>query len=263
MSSSFRYIILGCGGSDGVPQIGCKCDTCTSTDPRNKRTRASIMIVSPQINLLVDTSPDLRWQALQNNITAIDGVLYTHAHFDHIAGINDVKCLSRTRAPIPVFADNDTAQSLLHTFGYMFEKNKTLYRALMHLNIFDGPFCIKDVTITPFPQQHVTCTSYGFRFGNLAYSTDVCEFTEVAYKILDGVDIWIIDCMRYCHAPTHCNFEKTLQLVAKVKPKLAILTHMAHDIQYSEISKLLPPNIIPGYDGMEICYKPQLVYDTK
>ncbi len=249
---NMKCTILGCGGSNGVPQIACSCYVCSSNDSRNKRSRSSILIESPKATLLVDTSPDLHAQALKNNIITLDGVIYTHCHFDHVGGIDDIRQLVLGKQPIPGFMDPVTAKIMNMRFDYIFSQLTKHYKPLLNLNIFHGSFSFHDIEIHPFLQRHGNYFSYGFRFGQLAYSTDVTLLDEEAFNILAGVKIWVVDCLRYHHAPTHANLEMTLGWIERVKPEQAILTHMGHEIDYSEIKRLLPSNVIPAYDGMLI-----------
>ncbi len=273
--------ILGCGGSNGVPEVNCDCYVCVSTSSLNKRTRSSIYIETKKgIKVLVDTSPDLRIQSLRNNIRRIDAVIYTHAHYDHISGIGDLKKLvnqengnftdhhlinatshwyhspyfqRKNINSVPAFMDSITASQIIRSFGFAFHTNSDgTYKSLLKPLIFSGPFCFADLEIEPFWQEHGKSYSYGFRFGDLAYSTDMTSLSNHAIEILRGVKVWILDCCRYFHAQTHLSIETMLNLVAKVKAEKVIITHMGHEIEYEEIKKILPKNIEPAYDGMVI-----------
>ena len=244
-------IILGCGGSNGVPRIGCSCFVCKSHDTKNQRTRASIVLILDDCKILFDTSVDLRQQALNNGINDIDAVFYTHDHFDHVAGINDVKLLSKS--PVSAFMSYDTNIALRRAYSYVFTQKSNLYKPLMRDFIFGGPFSIGRHKVTPFAQHHgKEKNSYGFRIGDFAYSTDVTNFSEENYKILEGVKVWVVDCLRYYYSPSHSYLEKTISWCMRIKPRRAILTHMDHDIDYGDIKNSLPPGIEPGYDGMKI-----------
>lgn len=248
-------IILGCGGSHGVPQIGCNCYVCSSDSILNKRTRTSILLKSEDgFNLLVDTSPDFRSQALREGIKNIDAVLYTHYHYDHIAGIGDLKPLVPYGKCIQCFADSYTSKELINSFRYIFSNVNSDYPSWMLLNTFWGAFQINGLSIIPILQYHGNWHSYGFRFGDLAYSTDVLSFPECSYASLSGIKIWLLDCMRYYNSLTHQNLEDMLYAVNRIKPDLTVLIHMSDDIDYYEIKNLLPPNIIPAYDGMRIYF---------
>ncbi|WHQ46718.1 MAG: MBL fold metallo-hydrolase [Candidatus Midichloria sp.] len=246
--------ILGCGGSSGVPEIGCGCFTCSSPNPKNKRLRSSIYIQSKTTSILVDTSPDLRQQALTHGIKYLDAILYTHDHGDHICGIDDTKSFARSGCIIPTFLNQSTYDTLTQRFPYIFKQASLLYPVRLQTNIlkYNHAFQVGDIDIISFPQIHGKIISTGFRFGELAYSTDLNELTNQAIEVLAGVQIWIVDCLRYAWAPTHSYLERTISWSDKIKPELTILTHMAHDIEYAEIKKILPQNIIPAFDGLKI-----------
>jgi phosphoribosyl 1,2-cyclic phosphate phosphodiesterase len=248
-----KVIILGCGGSNGVPEIGCKCQVCTSDNSKNYRTRASIYIDTPKAKILVDTTPDLRQQALSNNITELDAVLFTHLHSDHVNGIDDIKAFTKDKI-IPAYGDELTMNNLCNNFIYLFEQKSHLYKPRLHSYIVkhNSSIEINGTEIRFFPQRHGKLTVLGIRVGNIAYSTDFDSLPTAAFAALEGIDTWIVDCLRYHWAPSHNFYEKVLGLVARVKPKRTILTHMAHQICYDEISKFLPEGIEPGYDGMVI-----------
>lgn len=247
--------ILGCGGSGGVPQINCHCVVCTSDNPKNKRLRCSILIESETTTILIDTSPDLRQQALQNHITSIDAVLYTHAHSDHIVGVDDVRFLSHHDTPIDAFMEQHVAQAMEQKFPHIFKQLSKWYKPRLTSKVFDiadGMFMVGDIAVLPLNQIHGGITSCGFRCNDIAYSTDCNALPESAFKVLAGVKIWIVDCLRYHCAPTHSNLEKTLGWIARIKPDLAILTHMDHNIEYEELITLLPAGVVPAYDGMKV-----------
>lgn len=247
-----QCIILGCGSSNGVPQIGCSCKICTSNDIRNHRLRSSILVESSISRILVDTSPDLRQQALANKIGYVDAILYTHDHADHISGIDDTRFLSKEGLPIPAYMDHITFKSLEKRFYYIFHQVSKLYKPCLEAKIFTDKFKIGDIEVIAFRQIHGGINSYGFRFGELAYSTDFNKLPEESYKVLQGVKIWVVDCLRYYWAPTHSWLEKTFECIARVQPEKAILTHMAHDMDYNTLVNMLPSNILPAYDGMKI-----------
>jgi len=253
-----RVTLLGTGSSGGVPFIGCECEVCQSINPKNKRLRVSIYIEVGDTKILVDTSPDMREQTLRAGIKRIDAVLFTHDHSDHTHGIDDLRSFNYLAdASIPVYSNTRTTEILKKRFDYAFQprpEGKIWTRPSVTPHIIpDEPvsqFKVKDVEITAFEQGHGKIKSLGFRIGNFAYSTDADYLSEEAFGALKNLDIWVVDCLRYRPSPTHSHLEHTLEWVARVKPKLAILTHMTHDIDYEKLSTELPPNIVPGYDGM-------------
>lgn len=243
--------ILGCGGSDGVPQIGCDCSVCCSDNQHNKRSRSSILININGFLLLIDAGPDLRQQILRENISGIDGVFITHGHYDHISGLGDVKLLRKAGKQIPLYGDEETVTIIKSAFPYAFKSSK-LYPAIFNSHIHYGAFSLNNFTIHPFKQKHGKYYSYGLKIQDFAYSTDVSYLNENAYSVLEGVKIWIVDCVRYYTSPTHFALDETIAAILRVKPELAILTHMCHDIDYEIMSKNLPSNIVLAYDGMKI-----------
>ncbi|MDF3047958.1 MAG: metal-dependent hydrolase of the beta-lactamase superfamily [Candidatus Midichloriaceae bacterium] len=252
-----KCTILGCGGSLGVPQLLCECYICKSGDSRNKRFRSSIFIESETTKILIDTSPDFKAQAFRNNISKIDAVLYTHTHSDHISGVDDLKVFAqKTQNKIPAYMDAKTYEGIRGTYSYLFDNGSSVYRPILDCTIIDeySNFTVGDIQITSLLQKHGEMNSLGFRFGNLAYSTDFNYLSEKSLKVLEGVDIWIVDCLRYSWAPTHVVYESTLEYIEQVKPKRAILTHMAHDIDYEELKRILPPYVEPAFDGMTISW---------
>jgi phosphoribosyl 1,2-cyclic phosphate phosphodiesterase len=239
--------------------IGCDCEVCTSSDPKNKRTRVSILIEINGMNLLVDTSPDMRAQALANNIRRVDAIIYTHEHADHTHGMDDIRSFNYLKNDsMPIYGDARTLTALESRFGYIFQqKPQTIwYRASVIPNIIpDGdiqPFSVLGVDVVAFKQQHGRSTSLGFRFGDFAYSTDVDQLSDTAFEALRGVKVWVVDCLRYTESMTHSTVERTLGWIKKVKPELAVLTHMDHQLDYSRLLSELPSGVVPGYDNMMI-----------
>jgi len=252
-----RVTLLGAGGSAGVPEVGCLCAVCLSDDPKNKRTRASLLIEINGINILIDTSPDLRQQALRQGIRRVDAVLYTHDHADHTGGVDDMRAFNvQSNAPIPVYGNAGTLALLGQRFAYAFLPRPDLawYRPCLVPHILPDEavfqFDVLGVTITAFEQLHGRMKTFGYRVGNFAYSTDVDVLPETAFAALNGVDAWIVDCLRYTESYTHSNLKHTLGWIEQVKPRMAILTHMAHDFDYTRLSSELPAGVVPGYDGI-------------
>lgn len=254
-----RVTILGCGSSGGVPLIGCACKVCTSDNPKNNRSRVSLFIKTNEKNILIDTSPDLRQQALREGIGRVDAVLYTHDHADHTHGIDDLRSFNYLSGnSIPIYSDEVTIKGITGRFPYVFmEKPQNVwYRpSLTAHSLPDVPvheFSVFKTPITAFQQLHGKMKTLGYRIGNLAYSTDTNELPETALKALEGVRVWVVDCLRYSHSPGHSNLENTLRWIARVKPEQAILTHMSHDFDYDTLTKELPVGVIPAYDGLSL-----------
>ncbi len=253
-----KITILGSGTSGGVPLIGCECKVCYSNNPKNKRLRASILIEMNGLNILVDTSPDLRQQSLQNNIKKVDAVIFTHAHADHSHGLDELRSFNfLSDKEIPIYADKETFEELMQKFHYAFlpripEKGWFRPALIPHIIKAGDIINIGDVEVKTFHQRHGNGKTIGLRIGDFAYSTDVNYLNEDAFLALKGVKIWIVDCLRYEPAPTHSHLELTLDWINRVSPERAILTHMNHEMEYVELSNQLPPNVEPAYDGMVI-----------
>ena len=247
-----QVTILGCGSSHGVPSLNCDCFVCKSENIKNKRKRASIFVETQKTKILIDTSPDLRQQCLENDIRRIDAIIYTHDHSDHVAGIDDARRLCKNRQPIDAYIDDVTFDKLNKRYDYIFQTSDPLYYPLLKRIKLDPFQKIGDINVVAFDQIHGSIISQGIRLDNVAYSTDFNEIPEESLAKLENLDVWIVDCLRYSYAPTHSYLEKSLLLIERVKPKLAVLVHMGHEIEYEVMSKILPKNIIAAYDNMKI-----------
>ena len=252
-----RAVIMGCGGSGGVPLIGNVWGACDPAEPRNRRTRVSLLVEEGPTTLVVDTTPDFRAQMLAAGAGRLDAVLFTHDHADHCHGIDDIRNVNRlVRAPIAAYGDAHTLETLARRFAYIFAESDPIYgfyKPTLIPNPVEGPFQVGEIGITPFRQDHgFGRTTLGYRFGRLAYSTDAVSLDEAAFAALAGVEVWIVDCLRLVPHPTHSHLERTLEWIARVKPARAILTHMNHELDYRSLQALLPPGVEPGYDGLTI-----------
>ena len=252
-----RITVLGCGNSTGVPRIGCECPVCLSDNPKNKRSRVSVLVEEKGVNLLIDTAPDLREQALKNNIKQIDAILYTHDHADHTMGIDDIRAFNNlAQKALPAYGNANTINILTERFPYIFSpKTGTFFygAALVpHLLAEEAVhhFNVLGLSVISFDQVHAKIKTLGYRIGNFAYSTDLNQLPESAFAALEGVEIWLVDCLRYTEAFSHSHLEQTLGWINRVKPRLAILTHMDHEFDYDKLSSELPAGVIAGYDGM-------------
>ncbi|MGH7088286.1 MAG: MBL fold metallo-hydrolase [Stellaceae bacterium] len=253
-----KVTMLGCGPSWGVPRIGGEWGACDPAEPRNRRTRVSILVEEGPTRLLVDTSPDLRQQLLAAEVRGVDAVLFTHAHADHLHGIDDLRSVNRLiRKNLPVYADRRTLDEIRTRFGYVFpalapESKGGFYKPVLEPNEIDGPFVAAGIPITPIEQDHGFSTTLGFRFGDFAYSTDVIRLDERGFSALVGIEVWIVDCMRRAPHVTHSHLAQTLAWIARIKPRRAILTHMDESLDYGSLRRELPPGVEPGYDGLAI-----------
>lgn len=249
--------MLGCGPSWGVPRIGGIWGQCDPLNPRNRRRRVSILVEDKDAAVLVDTSPDLREQLLDAGVQRLDAVLYTHAHADHAHGIDDLRSINRlTGQALPIYASAATLAEIRQRFGYVLAPLKAglggvFYKPLLEPKEIDGPFEVAGLSVVPFQQDHGFSTmTLGFRFGRFAYSTDVIELDEAAFAALDGIDAWIVDCIRREPHVTHSHLAKTLAWIDRVKPKRAVLTHMDESLDYDTLCRTLPAGVEPGYDGL-------------
>lgn len=247
-----RVTILGCGTSGGVPRIGNVWGVCDPAEPRNRRRRASILVEHDGTRILVDTSPDLREQCLSANVDDLDAVLYTHDHADHTHGIDDLRgFFFRRQRRMPIYGDTKTLRTLRTRFPYIFKSVKG-YPALVEPTEIDGQFNVNGITVQPFSQHHGPINSLGFRFGPIAYSTDLNGLPEESFKVLKGIDTWVVDALRPEPHPTHAHLDLTLSWIKRVKPRHAVLTHMTWDMDYQTLCRELPDGVLPAYDGMVI-----------
>jgi phosphoribosyl 1,2-cyclic phosphate phosphodiesterase len=253
-----KVTILGCGPSGGVPLIGNDWGECDPGNPKNQRRRASILVQQDGAQILVDASPDMRMQLLDAGVSRLDAILFTHAHADHCHGIDEVRALNRAMSqPIPIYAAAATLAELKLRFNYIFRPSDpaagaAFYKPSLLPTVIDGPFEVAGVRAVPFAQNHGFSTTLGFRFGALAYSTDVVELDDPAFAALEGLETWIVDCYRRTPHPTHSHLERTLEWIARVKPKRAILTHMDVQLDYETLRRELPGGVEPAHDGMVI-----------
>ena len=252
-----RVTVLGCGTSAGVPQIGCDCPVCRSRDPRNKRRRCSILVEAQGRRILVDTGPDLRQQCLDAGIGAIDALLYTHAHADHVHGIDDLRSINNViMAPILAYADAVVFARIRERFPYVFEGGRGRFGGFWRPDIdarpIDGPFRVGPVGVVPLRQGHGRGESWGFRFGPFAYSTDTDDLPDEAFATLRGVEVWIVDALRDKPHPSHAHLDLTLGWIRRVSPRRAYLTHMNHEVDYADWAARLPAGVLPAHDGLVV-----------
>jgi phosphoribosyl 1,2-cyclic phosphate phosphodiesterase len=264
-----RVTVLGSGTSHGVPSIGCDCAVCRSSDPRDKRTRPSILIefagpgdpggaAEPPFaaavrSILVDTSTDLRAQALAQNVRRVDAILFTHNHADHVFGIDDVRAFNqRQRAPIACYGDADTLASLRRTFAYIFTPPKQIGGGLPKLSLFPlaGPFTLGGAEIVPVRVFHGTLPVLGFRVGTFAYLTDCNHIPDESWPLLAGVRTIIIDALRHRPHSTHFSVSEAVDVVSRMGVERAYFTHICHDLPHAETNAHLPPGVELAYDGL-------------
>lgn len=247
---------LGTGTSTGVPVIGCDCETCRSTDPRDKRLRASVLVRAGDATLLVDTSPDLRTQMLRAGTRRIDAVLYTHEHADHTAGLDELRTFNQLQQQhIPVFAPPRTAAELRQRFDYAFKDLFPFYGAKPDLTLheIDGPFTATGVEVVPVPVLHGRLPIIGFRFGPVAYVTDVKTIPAESLELLRGLDLLIINALRRKPHFAHLDLDEALALAEELQPRETVLTHLSHDMgRQADVEPALPANVRIAYDGLTL-----------
>lgn len=253
---TIEVTILGCGSSGGVPLIGNIWGPCDPNDSRNTRRRVSILVKKNKKTFLVDTSPDLRMQMLDAKVKDVDAVLYTHSHADHVHGIDDLRAFCWQRKdnkPLPIYSDQYTIDQITNRFDYAFEnKYGPAVPSLAANTISIGNNTIQGVNVEAIKQIHGKGFSLGYRFDNVAYSTDVNNLPNESMEQLKDLDLWIVDCVRYEPHYSHSHFDQTISWINKLKPKRAILTHMGHWLDYNDLKNKCPDNVEPGIDGMVI-----------
>ncbi|MEJ0063822.1 MAG: MBL fold metallo-hydrolase [Alphaproteobacteria bacterium] len=250
-----KITVLGCGGSGGVPTVAGDWGVCDPNEPKNNRTRPSILVEDEDITLLVDTTPDMRAQLLRARPEKISAILYTHAHADHMHGFDDIRYLNlRQQKPMDIYADAVTLAEIRHRFAYAFlhKEEGKFFRPAVVCHEITGAMQFGSMTVRPFVQDHGHSESLGFRFGDFAYSTDAKNLDEAAFKALEGIKTWIVDAVRDEPHMTHSHLEQTLEWIARVKPERAYITHMNQTLDYNDLKRRLPPGVEPAYDGLEI-----------
>jgi phosphoribosyl 1,2-cyclic phosphate phosphodiesterase len=261
---SYRFTILGCGSSGGVPRIGGDWGQCDPSEPRNQRTRCSLLIervgAEGTTTVLVDTSPDLRQQLLSHEVAWLDGVLFTHDHADHTHGIDDLRAIVfRRREQLDVYFDEPTRASLEHRFAYCFQTPEgSPYPPILRPHTI-GPGELVTVEgaggpieAMPFAQQHGNIISLGFRVGGLAYSSDISGLPDETLPLLDGLDVWIVDALRHAPHPGHYTVGQAVDAIRQIGAARGILTHMHGNLDYNALRRDLPDGIEPAHDGMVI-----------
>jgi len=253
-----RVTVLGSGTSHGVPLIGCECVTCSSNDPRDQRMRPSIYIeLSSGKNILIDTSTDLRQQALRFKLKSVDAVFYTHSHADHIMGLDELRRFNVLKGgPITCYADARTWEGLRKTFFYIFENRSQQGGGIPKLEVEEitGPFLVGDTAVVPIPLLHGATPILGFRIGSFAYLTDCSKIPESSWVLLKGLDTLILDALRHRPHSTHFSVSEALDVVTRLKPNRTYLTHICHELPHSETTASLPAGVGLAYDGLSFSF---------
>jgi phosphoribosyl 1,2-cyclic phosphate phosphodiesterase len=259
--SKIAVTVLGSGTSQGVPMIGCKCPVCLSTDPRDKRTRSSLYLETPEAKILVDTAPDMRQQALREGLDHLDAVLFTHAHADHIMGFDDLRRFCEMQGgPLPIYGSAETLGGVERIFFYAFNPKKTV-PGYVHVipHVVADIFTLGGLDITPLPVPHGAMTTSGYLFARggkklLAYLSDCASVPEAVRARIEGVDVLIIDGLREKAHPTHLNIDGAIAASKAIRPRQTYITHLTHEKSHADrIAQLAPHgNIAVSYDGMKL-----------
>ena len=251
-----QVVFLGTSTSYGVPVIGCPCATCVSTDPRNKRTRASVYVETDEgVRLLIDTGPEVRVQSLREGVTHVDAVLYTHFHADHTAGIDDLKAFNAALGGmLPCFGDAGTGASLRERFPWAFAGTPWvgLIPHISYSVVDIEPFYVGKACVQPIPMRHGSIRSTGYRVGNFAYLTDTSGVSRTSRELLRGLDAVVVDALRWEPHPTHLSVPEALELIADIQAKRGYLTHVGHTLEHQATNDRIGPTVEVAYDGLEL-----------
>lgn len=253
--SKTRLTFLGTGTSQGVPMIGCGCEVCKSTDPRDKRLRASVLVEHEGQKILVDAGPDFRYQMLRAGICSLDAILLTHNHKDHTGGLDDIRAFNyHEKKATQIYCEKYVEDSLRQEYSYAFAEVKYPGAPEWNVHIIDEkPFSINGVEIIPIRGKHFKLPVLGYRFGNIAYCTDMNHISEEEYSKLQGLDHFIINCVRRGRHISHYSLEQAIEVAGKVGAEHSWLTHLSHQLPcYEELIKELPEGILPAFDGLVI-----------
>jgi phosphoribosyl 1,2-cyclic phosphate phosphodiesterase len=251
-----RVTFLGTGTSHGVPMIGCDCTTCRSTDPRDRRLRPSIFISTEDGGaVLVDAGPDLRMQALTHNLRRVDAILFTHAHADHILGLDEVRRFNALqKSAIPCYGDAPTIADIHRVFSYVFEPGTAKGGGIPDIQTYTicGPFCVGRQEVVPVPLLHGRKPILGFRFGTFAYLTDCSAIPDESWPLLEGLDVLVLDALRIRPHPTHFSLSEAIDATTRIAPRRAYFTHMCHDLGHAATCATLPEGMELAYDGLVV-----------
>ncbi|HMF12140.1 MAG TPA: MBL fold metallo-hydrolase [Gemmataceae bacterium] len=256
MAKPRTFTFLGTGTSVGVPMIGCDCDTCRSTNPRNQRYRCAVLVATPEGNILVDTPPELRLQLLRERVGIIHALLYTHYHADHLFGFDDVRPMQKyLGGPLPIYCTEEVEDKIREVFSYAFTPGaespsvgyvpKVAFR-----RIGMDPFTVLGQTVVPIPLRHAWFDVLGFRFGDVAYCTDVNLIPEPSWTLLEGLRVLVLDALRHKPHAAHFGLNEALDVIERLKPERAYLTHVSHELEHEATNARLPPGVELAYDGL-------------
>lgn len=252
--TSLKLTVLGSGTSTGVPVLGCHCAVCTSSEPRNQRTRCSALLEWGGHKVLIDTATDFRQQALREGLDHVDCVLFTHAHADHVHGIDDLRTFSlRTGSAIPIYAARDVLDRIQGLFSYIFsDSDAPGYRPRLEGNEVRGPFTLFNQVVTPIPLLHGPGESLGYRVGDLAYVVDCSTIPDSSWRLLEGLEVLVIDALRFREHESHFTISAAIEVARQLKVPKTILTHLTHDVDYPRHAAGLPAGVEFAYDGQTL-----------
>jgi len=257
MARPRTFTFLGTGTSVGVPMVGCDCAVCTSKDPRNQRYRCSVLIGTERGNMLIDTPPELRLQLLRAQVTRVNAVLFTHYHADHLFGLDDVRPLCRyLGGPMPLYCTGEVQDKIREAYSYAFVRGAELLPAgfiprLAFEPITEEPFTVLGQRVVPIPLLHAHFNVFGFRINDVAYCTDVNRFPDRSWPLLEGLKVLVIDALRFKPHPAHLSIDEAVEIIRRVRPERAYLTHMGHEVEHETTNRQLPPGVELAYDGLQ------------
>jgi len=252
-----ELVFLGTGTSNGVPEIGCHCPVCTSLDPRNKRYRSSIFVRTGECNILIDTSPDFRMQALEYNVDRVDAVCYTHHHADHVFGIDELRRFNIIQGErIPCYVGRETKEVIERVFDYIFNPNPRFqsYIPKLDIHLINGRFSVGTTEIIPVKVLHGGLQIYGFRIDKMAYLTDCNDIPVSSMELLEDLEVLVLDALRPSYHISHFSLDNAIAAAQRIGAVRTFFTHIAHDINYEETSKILPERIQLAYDGLTVTW---------
>ena len=261
MSSSERtFTFLGTGTSVGIPQVGCDCHVCQSSNPRNQRYRCSVVMNVPEGNILIDTTPELRLQLVRARVKLVHAVLFTHYHADHLFGLDDLRPIPfQLGGPVPLYCTTEVERRIRQVFAYAFgaeaeSMNRGYLPRLTFRTIDESPFEVLGQRVTPIPLIHNHFNVLGFRIGDVAYCTDVSKIPKESWPLLEGLQVLVLDALRPRPHPAHFSLEEAIEAIQKIQPARAYLTHMSHELEHDATNRLLPPNVELAYDGLSFTF---------
>ncbi|KUM04932.1 MBL fold metallo-hydrolase [Chromobacterium subtsugae] len=251
--NTLEVTILGCGSSSGTPAIGCRCATCLSGEPRNRRTRASAYVRVGELGFLIDTGPDLRQQALREGLSRLDAVLYTHPHADHLNGIDDLRAFCYLKqGPISLYGNDFTMSNIRERFGYALQAPSKMWdKPVLLPETVHGPFEHQGVKLTPIPLRHGSWPCLGWRIGNMAWLTDLSDIPESSLPLLQGLELLFLDCLNHDPYPSHLGVGQAFDWAARIGARRTVLIHMTHRLEYHALGALCPPGVEVGFDGWQ------------